>query len=38
MIINPNYFHQVTKIEGKSPNFLGMFVGSSKTKQIVKGK
>ena len=37
VIINPNYFHQVTKIEGKSPRIsLGMFVGIfKKQKQIV---
>ena len=36
VIINPNYFHQVTKIEGKSSRIsLGMFVGIFKKQQQI---
>ncbi|KFM18864.1 2OG-FeII oxygenase superfamily protein, partial [Marine Group I thaumarchaeote SCGC AAA799-P11] len=38
VIINPNYFHQVTKIEGESPRIsLGMFVGIFKKQQQIVG-
>ena len=37
-IINPNYFHQVTKIEGESPRIsLGMFIGIFKKYQQIVG-
>ena len=36
VIINPNYFHQVTEIEGESPRIsLGMFVGIFKKQQQI---
>ncbi|MHA7734212.1 2OG-Fe(II)-dependent halogenase WelO5 family protein [Nitrosopumilus sp. S6] len=36
VIINPNYFHQVTKIEGESSRIsLGMFVGIFKKQQQI---
>lgn len=36
VIINPNYFHQVTKIEGKSSRIsLGMFIGIFKKQQQI---
>ncbi len=36
VIINPNYFHQVTKIQGATPRIsLGMFIGISKKKQKI---
>lgn len=36
VIINPNYFHQVTKIEGELPRIsLGMFIGIFKKQQQI---
>lgn len=38
VIINPNYFHQVTKIEGTSSRIsLGMFIGIFKNQQQIVG-